>query len=115
MRKEVLDFHAEFCKTFSNAKRLEIIYLLKEGEQSAGEITKKLGIPKANASQHLARMRNVRILETRRDGVNIYYRIANRKITQACSLMQDALEQLIAGAPVVKTQKTNHITERITP
>lgn len=109
MKKEVLDFHAEFCKTFSNSRRLEIIYLLKAGEQSAGEITRKLGIPKANTSQHLARMRRMKILETRRKGVNIYYRIANRKITQACSLMQDALEQLIEGSPVVnKESLTSH-------
>ncbi|MDP2156867.1 MAG: metalloregulator ArsR/SmtB family transcription factor [Nitrospirota bacterium] len=96
----MLDFHAKFCKTFSNSKRLEIINLLKTGEQSAGYITKELGIPKANASQHLAKMRRMKILETRRAGVNIYYRIANRKITQACSLMQDALEQLIDGSPM---------------
>ncbi len=115
MKKEVLDFHAEFCKTFSNSRRLEIIYLLKAGEQSAGAITKELGITKANASQHLARMRKMRILITRRDGVTIYYRIANREITHACSLMQDALEQLIDGFPVVRNRKTNPIVERSTP
>jgi ArsR family transcriptional regulator len=71
MKKEVLEFYAEFCKTFSNSKRLRILCLLKSGERTAGEITKELGIAKANASQHLAVMRKTRILKTRRKGVNI--------------------------------------------
>ncbi|MBI5073736.1 MAG: winged helix-turn-helix transcriptional regulator [Nitrospirae bacterium] len=100
MKKEVLDFHAEFCKTFSNSRRLEIINLLKTGELSAGHITKELGIPKANTSQHLSVMRKMRILKTRRDGINIYYRIANNNISVACSLMQDALAQLMENSPV---------------
>jgi len=100
MKKGVLDLHAKFCKTFSNSRRLEIINLLKAGEQSAGYITKELGIPKANASQHLSVMRKMMILKTRREGINIYYRIANSKISAACSLMQDALAQLMEGSPV---------------
>jgi hypothetical protein len=47
-------------------------------------------------------MRKMRILKVRRDGTLIYYRIANNKISEACSLMQDALEQLMDGVPVVK-------------
>jgi ArsR family transcriptional regulator len=105
MRKAILEFHAEFCKTFSNPKRLEILNLLKGGEVTVGDIAKKLGVPKANVSQHLTVMRMMRILKTRRDGTNVYYRIANTKITQACSLMQVALAQLMKGVPVVQSRK----------
>ena len=107
MKKEVLDVHAEFCKTFSNSRRIGIIYLLKAGEQSAGAITRELGITKANASQHLGKMMKMRILETRREGVTIYYRIASRKITQACSLMRDALEQLVDTSQLLRNRKNN--------
>lgn len=98
VKKEILEFHAEFCKTFSNPKRLAIFCLLKQGEMNVSDITKKLGISTANASQHLVVMRMMRILKTRREGTNIYYRIGNKKLTQACSLMQDALAQLLEGA-----------------
>ncbi len=94
MKKELLKLHADFCKIFSNAMRLEILCLLKTGELTVGEITGKLEISKANTSQHLALMRMTRILTTRRKGNNVYYGIANKKICRACSLMQEGLEQL---------------------
>jgi ArsR family transcriptional regulator, virulence genes transcriptional regulator len=50
MKKEVLNFHAKLCKTFSNPKRLRILDLLKAGEQTAGDITRELGVAKANAA-----------------------------------------------------------------
>lgn len=79
MKKEVLEFHAEFCKTFSNPKRIEILNLLKGGEVTVGAIAKKLGVSKANVSQHLTVMRVTRILKTRREGTNVYYRIAQHE------------------------------------
>ena len=98
MKKEILEFHAEFSKTFSSSKRLEMLCLLKEEEMTVTDITRRLRLPKANVSQHLALMRMKGILKARRDGINIYYGIANKRIAQACSLMQDALLQLMKGA-----------------
>ncbi len=46
-------------------------------------------------------MRMVGILKARRNGTNIYYRIENKKITQACGLTQDAPAQLMDGVLVV--------------
>jgi ArsR family transcriptional regulator len=102
MKKEILKLHADFCKIFSNHRRLEILCLLREGELTAGEIKQKMGVSKALASQHLAIMRMERILTTRREGFNVYYGIANEKICQACSLMQEGLEQLYGDAPATK-------------
>ena len=98
MKKKVVEFHAEFCKTFSSPKRLEILCLLKDGELTVSDITEKLGISKANVSQHLTLMRRMGILKARREGVKIYCMFANKRLAQACSLMQDALEQLMEGS-----------------
>jgi len=98
MKKKVVEFHAEFCKTFSSPKRLEILCLLKDGELTVSDITEKLGISKANVSQHLTLMRRMGILKARRDGVNTYYMLANKRLAKACNLMQDALEQLMEGS-----------------
>jgi len=104
--KQVFNMHAEVCKTLANPKRLEIIYALKEGELSVGELVKRLGISKANISQHLAILRQRRVLVSRREGVNIYYRISNPKIVKACALMREVLtEQLMEEGKVVKKAK----------
>jgi len=104
--KQVFNMHAEVCKTLANPKRLEIIYALKEGELSVGELVKRLGISKANISQHLAILRQRRVLVSRREGVNIYYRISNPKIVKACALMREVLtEQLMEEGRIVKKAK----------
>lgn len=101
--KQVFNMHAEVCKTLANPKRLEIIYALKEGELSVGKLVKKLGISKANVSQHLSVLRQRRVVVARREGVNIYYRISNPKIVKACALMREVLmEQLAEEGKIVK-------------
>lgn len=95
MRKELFELQAEVCKTLANPKRLEIIAELKAGELSVGDLVERLGATKANVSQHLAVLRQQRVVKTRRDGVNIYYSINNPKIIEACALMKAVLmEQL---------------------
>lgn len=91
--KTLFELQSEVCKTLASAKRLEIINALKDGEKTVGELVDILGVPKANVSQHLAVMRHKGILLSRRDGVNIYYRIANPKVIQACMLMREVLTE----------------------
>jgi len=91
----IYELHADVCKIFSNAKRLEIINALKEREMSASELIERIGLSKANLSQHMGVLRSKGVISTRKEGVNIYYRISNAKITQACDLMREVLlEQL---------------------
>ncbi len=91
----IYELQADLCKVFSNAKRIEILDTLKDGEMSAGELAGKTKLSKANLSQHTAVLKSRGVIATRRDGVNIYYRISNSKIIQARKLMRDVLlEQL---------------------
>ena len=102
----LFELHAEVCKIFSHPKRLQIIEALREHELTVSEVVGHLGIPKANVSQHLAVLRQKRVVMTRREGLNIYYRIANPKIIQACDLMRQVLlEQLEEGERLAKRLK----------
>jgi len=106
MKKEVFELQAEICKTLANPKRLEIIAALKDGELSVSELVERIGATKANVSQHLAVLRQRRVVTTRREGVNVFYRINNPKITEACSLMKSVLlEQLAEGERVARRVK----------
>ncbi len=88
---ELIKLQAEICKTLSDPKRLMLIHALREGEMSVGRLTSELGLPQANVSQHLAILRERGIVTTRREGTNIYYRLANEKIAQACDLVREVL------------------------
>ncbi|TAL28259.1 MAG: ArsR family transcriptional regulator [Nitrospirae bacterium] len=89
--KTLFDLQSEVCKTLASSKRLEILNALKSGEKTVTELVNILGAPKANVSQHLAVMRHAGILKSRRDGVSIYYSVANPKVIKACVLMREVL------------------------
>jgi len=98
--KELFEMQAETCKVLANPKRLEILYALKDGEKTVGDLVDILGVPKANVSQHLSLMRNRGIVKTRRDGTHVYYRVCNGKVNQACALMREVLMELSENRPV---------------
>lgn len=89
--KSIFEMQAEICKTLTNPKRIEILNTLRTEEKTVTELVAALGASKANVSQHLAVMRHKGILSTRRAGVNIYYRVSNPKVIEACSLMKEVL------------------------
>lgn len=96
MDDQVFQLQSEICKVFSHPKRLQILCLLKAGEQGFQELQEATGLSKANLSQHLGLLRQRGVVLTRRDGQHLYFRIANPKITQACELMHDVLCEQIA-------------------
>ena len=89
--KSIFEMQAEICKTLTNPKRIEILNALRTDERTVTELVNALGASKANVSQHLAVMRHKGILTTRREGVNIFYRVANPKVIEACALMKEVL------------------------
>ena len=88
---KIFELQADICLSLGNPKRLQILNLLKNGEMSVGEMVKAMKVAKANLSQHLSILRQKGIVLPRREGTNIYYRIAHPKITEACSIMRDVL------------------------
>jgi ArsR family transcriptional regulator len=70
---------------------LEILNTLREKEMTASELIERIGLSKANLSQHMSILKSKGVILTRREGVNIYYRISNSKIIQACDLMREVL------------------------
>ena len=74
---------ASMLKSLSNEKRLMILCkLLEEGEMSVLPIAEAVGLGQSALSQHLARMRAEKIVDFRRDGQTLYYRIADPKVAQ---------------------------------
>ena len=107
LERQLYELHASICQTLANPKRLEIITHLRDGEKSVTELTEAMQISQANLSQHLGLMRQKGIVVARREGLNIYYRLSNSKIIQACDLMRQVLlENLETGAVLVEATRT---------
>jgi len=100
----IYELQAEISKTLAHPLRLAILHCLKGGEKTVNELTQTLGASQSNVSQHLAILRQRQIVKTRKDGPNIYYRVASPKISQACSMVREVLlEQLSQRQEIAKT------------
>lgn len=68
---------AALLRLLSNEKRLMILCQLSDGEMSVGEIQSRVGLSQSALSQHLALLRDERVVATRRESQTIYYRVAD--------------------------------------
>ncbi len=89
--KDIYRDHAEMCKVFSNPTRLEILHLLRYSEISVTGLVKRSKLSQANISQHLSIMKAKGVVTSRRDGKNVYYKLANPKIVRAFDIIREAL------------------------
>jgi len=87
---------ARIGKALASPKRLEILDLLVQGERTVEEIARETAMPMANASQHLQTLKGSRIVESRREGLYAYYRLADEKVFRAWRAVRDLGEARLA-------------------
>ena len=97
---ELHRLQAEFCKGMAHPKRVLILDVLKNGEKTVNELAAMTRIPQANLSQHLGMLRQLGILQTRRDGSSVYYQIGDHRVVEACELVRKSIAQRLAKARV---------------
>lgn len=102
MYTEIFELHAELLKALAHPRRLEIIRLLRDEELCVSDIYEMLDLPQANISQHLTVLRDAKVLKTRRDGKQIFYSMASKKVLQACDLLRDVLIEQADDAQLAK-------------
>jgi len=90
--------HADFCSACSNANRLKILDVLKNGEQYAvSDIERITGISQSTVSQHLKLMRDRGIVTRERDGVNNYYAVADDRIVDGMETIRAVVKEQTDG------------------
>jgi len=57
--------------------RVRILELLRDGERSVGSLQVELGLDSGGTSQHLAALRGIGVVESRREGTSVFYRVDN--------------------------------------
>jgi DNA-binding transcriptional ArsR family regulator len=92
-QQQIYRLQAEICRVLGHPRRIEILDLLASGEKPASELLARLRISKANLSQHLAVMRHTTLVESRRDGREVFYRLSFPEITEACCAIREVLAQ----------------------
>ena len=108
--------HADVCRVLTDPKRLMLIAALRAGERSVGELALEIGAALPNASQHLAVLRTAGLVEGRRVGTTVVYRLAEPAIADACDIISAIVARrfgtvarpaasVAAHAPITATQE----------
>lgn len=95
VRAEVFERQARICKAFANSTRLRILDLLGKRDWGAAELQEELDISKANLSQHIAVLKGVGIVGTRRVGKSVYFSLTMPEVKSACQLIRSVLRAQI--------------------
>jgi ArsR family transcriptional regulator len=72
-----------------------MIYLLVDGRRNVTDIAHELGLSQPTTSRHLKNLRQRGLVNTEREGNNVYYSVADPKLVQALDLLREVLAGII--------------------
>ena len=87
---------ANTATAFSSSKRLEIIDILGQSEKDVETLSKQISATFANTSRHLQILKNARLVECRREGVRMYYKLSDEKVFNCWKCLQSLAENRVA-------------------
>jgi DNA-binding transcriptional ArsR family regulator len=92
---ELLSRIAEVFKAMADPTRLKILHCLQGGERCVTEVIEAVSGSQANVSKHLAVLKRSGLVDCRRDGLNVFYFIADEGVFMICRSVCDSLEERI--------------------
>src|SRR6266849_2737948 len=95
-KTQLYEQFARVGKALASPHRLELLDVLMQCERTVESLAQETGMSIANASQHLQVLRAARLVETRREGVSIYYRLASEGVFRMWQAVQSVGEAQLA-------------------
>jgi ArsR family transcriptional regulator len=98
--RPVHEIKANLFRVLGHPARVRILELLRDGERSVGSLQAELNLGEGSTSQHLAALRRIGFVESRREATTIYYRVDNPRV----------FDLLAAGRDIITVQLTGQQT-----
>lgn len=95
-KHELFAQFARIGKALSSASRLELLEFLAQGERSVEALSRISGLSIANTSQHLQQLRQVGLVQTRKEKQYIFYRLASDEVVGLLNNLREVAEQSLA-------------------
>jgi rhodanese-related sulfurtransferase len=87
---------ARIGKALSSPHRLELLELLAQGERTVDSLAGEIGLSLANTSQHLQALRRASLVETRKEGLFVHYRLADPAVSDLSRVIRTVAEHRLA-------------------
>src|SRR5215813_4698197 len=105
---------ARIGKALGSPQRLELLDLLAQGERTVEDLAQETALSVANASQHLRLLRQARLVEARKDGLYVYYRLADASVYELWRAVRQVGERQLAEIDRLVEAYMHH-PERLEP
>src|SRR5579863_128235 len=100
-KRAMFEQFAAVARTIGSAHRLELLELLAQIERSVEELARLSGLTIANASQHLQQLRRAGLVEGRREGKRVLYRLADGEVVALLGALRRITERNVGAAEKV--------------
>src|SRR5881296_4156158 len=84
---------ARIGKALGSPHRLELLELLAQGERTVDALASESALSMANASQHLQALREAGLVESRKQGLFVHYRLADPAVVDLCIALRNVAER----------------------
>lgn len=100
-KDDLYDAFASVAKALGSGRRAEIVDLLAQGERSVEEVAIEIGQSVANTSHHLRSLATAGLLQSRRDGQRIIYRLTSDRVADLWAALRDVAATHVADIDVL--------------
>lgn len=111
LKDQLHEQFARIGKALASPKRLEVLDLLAQGEKPVEAIAEQTALTVKNASAHLRELRNARLVETRKEGTYVFYRLAGERVFQVLREIQGLARERLAEVDQVARLYLEHRDE----
>jgi ArsR family transcriptional regulator len=87
---------AQMFRVLGHPVRIRILELLQDGERTVGDLQTALNLDSSGTSQHLTALRQQGLLESRRAGTSVYYRIRDPRVSQLLAVAKQILTSALS-------------------
>lgn len=92
MSPELLTLVAERFKALADPARLRLLNAMRPGEQTVGDLVDATELSQANVSKHLSQLHSLGFVKRRKEGLYVYYALADKDIFRLCDVMCGRIE-----------------------
>lgn len=92
LNPEMLTLVSDRFRALGEPARLQLLQCLLDGERSVNELVESTGLGQANVSKHLQLLHSLGFVSRRKEGLFVYYALADRSVFKLCDLMCGRIE-----------------------
>lgn len=93
----VYEIKATLFRVLGHPARVRILELLREGERSVGALQAELELDSGGTSQHLAALRRIGVVTSRREGTSVYYSVEDERVFDLLAAGRDLITRRLAS------------------